>query len=321
MTRSLLPAFLFTVILAVGALSSPATAQDTPDQPASDPLVMRVVPIQFAEAGPLMSTVRNLVRANIAVDERTNSLVISARRSELDSVLELVATLDQPVPAASSDKEELVRVWTLEHAIANQKLADTLIAIFNFPQQSRSGAVSNARTARIAYDAATNQVIASGRTSALDALDVVIEAIDRPAVTTAGGDRRLRLVWLLGGLPEGDGLAVPRDLEGVIAELGQLGIVDLRRAAQTIVGITGGETFESDFVTAPGGPWEVRVEGYAAPGESGGEKLTISIKVARDDGVSSALMTTISTVPGHFVVLGASPLEGLESVFVVQITE
>ena len=108
----------------------------------------------------------------------------------------------------------------------------------------------------------------------------------------------------------------------VINELGKIGIGDLRLAAQTIVRVSGNDVFKTRFVVNVNQLWRMSFSGRASSGPGG--TRTIRLEIDGKDEANTGdirLETTITTVSGHFVVLGATPIQDLESVFVIQVTD
>lgn len=70
----------------------------------AEPLVTRIIKINFANAGELQKVLTNLLtkdkegktKGSIVVDNHTNSLIVSALPSDMNTILELVKSLDRP---------------------------------------------------------------------------------------------------------------------------------------------------------------------------------------------------------------------------------
>jgi hypothetical protein len=108
----------------------------------------------------------------------------------------------------------------------------------------------------------------------------------------------------------------------VINELGKIGISDLRLAAQTIVRVTGNDVFKTQFVARLDQLWRMSFSGRAISGPEGARTIEVDIRGQDDADIGDIrLETTITTVSDHFVVLGATPIQDLQSVFVIQLTD
>ena len=75
-----------------------ARARQTEDQ--SEPTVTQLVPVNYATASELQKNLERLLsdRGSIFIDERTNTLIITDTRRNLDDMLALVETLDRQTP-------------------------------------------------------------------------------------------------------------------------------------------------------------------------------------------------------------------------------
>jgi type IV pilus assembly protein PilQ len=73
-------------------------AQTTEQQ--TEPLVTRVVPINYTAAGTLKANLEKLLsdRGSLFVDDRTNNMIVTDRQSNITDMLGLIETLDRPTP-------------------------------------------------------------------------------------------------------------------------------------------------------------------------------------------------------------------------------
>lgn len=73
-------------------------AQETEDE--AEPTVTQLVPVNYADAPELQSNLERLLsdRGSIFINERTNTLIITDTRKNLDDMLALVETLDRQTP-------------------------------------------------------------------------------------------------------------------------------------------------------------------------------------------------------------------------------
>jgi len=90
------PSKLEMINSVLGALTLPPTRlTEKPESP--DPLVTKIVPLQFASPSNILASVQSVLtdkRSKVVADLRTSQLVISATEKELKSVDILVARLD-----------------------------------------------------------------------------------------------------------------------------------------------------------------------------------------------------------------------------------
>jgi type IV pilus assembly protein PilQ len=75
-----------------------ARARQTADQ--SEPTVTQLIPVNYATASELRTNLERLLsnRGSILIDERTNTLIVTDTRKNLDDMLALVETLDRQTP-------------------------------------------------------------------------------------------------------------------------------------------------------------------------------------------------------------------------------
>ena len=75
-----------------------ARARQTEDQ--SEPTVTQLIPVNYATASELRTNLERLLsnRGSILIDERTNTLIVTDTRRNLDDMLALVETLDRQTP-------------------------------------------------------------------------------------------------------------------------------------------------------------------------------------------------------------------------------
>ncbi len=127
-------------------------------------------------------------RVRIITDERTNSLVVLASRSELADIRELLAKLDIPVTGGGR-----IHVYYLKHADA-EELAQTLSSLLTgqpggggpgggpgvTPQALRATVTALAEGVSVTADPATNSLVIQSSQEAFATLTQVIEKLDIP---------------------------------------------------------------------------------------------------------------------------------------------
>ena len=327
-------------LLAVGMVivllkpSAVSARQDSASSPRAEASAMdsrdgdrtlSVIQLRHAAAIDAAAVINQVIAAQgvITVDERTNALIVIGTDQAQAIVREIVAELDVELDDEKTADDLIVRIFKLKHAIVNSDLASRLGSLF--PQAHAVGPrhFSSREPMRVTFDADTNQLIARGKIEALDTLRSLIEAIDRaPAAPRAPTELQVRLVWLVGGLADDQGAKIPPDMEEVILELSNLGVNELRLAAQAIVRVTGNKRFGTVFVANLNESWSMAFSGRAGSGPGGTRTLDVELQgESRSGTAESKLETSITTVSGHFVVLGVSPIRNLESVFVLQVTD
>ena len=319
-----------TIIACLGALAialsvaGVATAQEPEER------LVRVYALKWAEAGALDSALEHAALRegeSLTADARTNSLIISATAASHERVQDLLQSLDVEIARPGDDRER-VRVFPLSHAVANDRLAESLWSLYG---TNRRGGPQSARFTpplRIANDTETNQIVARGLQHDLDTLHELITALDRKPSDPVSPELRVRLIWLVNGVASSRVRPLPKDLVPVVEELDRIGITDLQLAAQSLVRVRAGEAFGTSFTAQIDDTWSVQVNGTAAGGPGGVRTLSIELSGHsqsptgnRGPAALTELETTISTRSGHYVVLGVNPIKDMDSVFVIQVSD
>jgi hypothetical protein len=295
-------------VLLPSILTAPALAQADDAEEREE---IRVLPIRHAHVTHAFEVLNEFVGdAVIYADQRSNSLIVNAIPSVHQRIKALVGMVDVAVEEEVVD-DSSVQAFPLMHTHADGNLTGTLMSILG------------SRGLRVANDPFSNQIIARGSKVTLAELGRVIQSIDKPradAEAAGTGQLQVRLLWLVDKLGE-QGRLIPADLNPVLAELKGLGIEGLRLAAQTVVRATTGRPFNTRFAAVLQAPWDVQFEGMAGT-DAAVRQIDLQIEARPNDGPGGVdLHTTIVTVTGHYVVLSANPIEGLQSVFVVQVTD
>ena len=153
-----------------------------------------VVPVINADAGKLVSNISKILTASarekkiqrssafsvkFVADDRTNSIILLASKSQTEKVKQLIAILDQEVPKG----EEKIRVYYLEHASA-ENLVKVLMEI---PSKNTKTTVLGKKTApilstkvKIMADKATNSLVIMADKEDYPVLEEVINKLDIP---------------------------------------------------------------------------------------------------------------------------------------------
>jgi hypothetical protein len=260
----------------------------------------------------------------MAIDDKAQSIVVSASPEAHERVARLIAELD--VPAERGAEREL-RVFHLKYAEAEETAA-VLSRIFGKDD------------ARIAVDRRTNSILVEASPDTLRRIEAILSTLDAAADKDAkkdapGATLRVRVVWLASELPPEEGAKPADDLKEVVAELSKIGVDGLRQLGQAIVN------------TTPDGKFQVRCSPLLA-GRPADLELQGTIKLRQETPILSVqlsasqtdlaplaesgppgrantrrlvdLGTTIAAPLGHYVVLGVTPVEKMTSVFIVQVT-
>ncbi len=96
-----------------------------------DPLELKLIPVNYAEAGELASQVKNLLseRGTVSTEKRTNTLIIRDIKANIEEALKIVEELDSPTPqvlietriveAQTNFFQDLGIQWGIAHATQN----------------------------------------------------------------------------------------------------------------------------------------------------------------------------------------------------------
>jgi len=153
---------------------------------------IRIFPLQYADAatlqlmitelyqGPGFSKMRPEDRPNLAVDDRTDSLIVSGNEAAFSMVTNLLQQLDKEGLSLAGQ----IRLVPLKHATA-QTLSLALTTLFN--QRAQASRSPDARRTRpvIIPDPRSNSLLVSAGVEDSRALDALIEKLDRQPENTA----------------------------------------------------------------------------------------------------------------------------------------
>jgi len=284
--------------------------------PAAPKTEMRVFQLKYVKAGDLAQTMQQIWRQrlgpgfSVGVDFRSNSVIVTAGSQDMAMLDALISKLD----AASSQPADKIRVFSLSHTRADPGLNNAL------------GLVLAKGTFQV--DPSRNQVIVSGDEKSLAAAEMLLSYLDTPQNKPNVAGMQVRLVWLASGPTQKEARKPPEDMKAVVAELAKMGIEETRLVAQTLIAAMPDSQFRVEGLTElDTAPYRLSVSGKleGIPGEPT-KRLQISILATQapsgpmPGGPSHGrLDTEITTLPGHFVVLGMTPTATSTSVFVVQI--
>jgi hypothetical protein len=249
----------------------------------------------------------------IAVDLRTNSLIVSATADQIERIVTIVKKLD--VISDNEPPAQRPSVIPLRSLEPNESLREALRLVLT---GQGNFTVDRQRKALIlSCDEKTKQVV----TALLGDLEKQSEK--QQGTTKPNPQIQVRVVWLVNDVPHQEASKLPDDLKEVLPGLAKLGIDKPRLAAQTLVNVTSGTKFQTRGIARLDSPCQFSVNGqFTSDNEA--PKLHIDIRANRvpqagPPGEICSLQTEISAPPGHLVVLGVTPTEASTSVFVVQV--
>lgn len=225
------------------------------DIPRTQPPATQVVSLKHADATKLLETLKQLQiapaaeggasvkQARMAVDESTNSIIISGEREDREPIIAAIARLDVPrtLPAET-------QVVPVQYAVATQ-IIQTLQQLQVAPTEGNA-----AQQIRLAADERTNSVLISGKQSDRIPIIAAIRKLDTPK-SRAGGTRVIRLRYaqaeeLVAVLKE-TATSVQKQTEGTAAAAGTAPAASGGVAGSNEVSIQADKTTNSVIITAP----------------------------------------------------------------------
>ncbi len=253
----------------------------------------------------------------IAVDQRTNSIIVNAPVDKVARIRSILTKLDVAPDPRKADPG-MLSVIPLGSIQPDKSLEDALKLVFlgKFPNSNFT--LDRQRKAVIIWgDDNTKRV-------ALDLL-ARLEETGREIQKLSGAsmDVRIRVIWLVNGLAsQKEAPPLPEDLKEILPGLAKLGIDQPRLAAQTLVNVTANRAFQTTGMAKLDYSCLYTVGGLFNAGTEP-PKLEIEIRATRQKEKSTeeicSLRTTISAPLGHLVVLGITPTQETTSAFVVQV--
>lgn len=235
-------------------------------------------------------------RNRMAVDDRTNSLIVSASPLVHDELQSIIQAID-----VSSTDELLTVQFNLQNEDAVEQAVEALEPTDLVAQWS----------ARHSRQGSQLTVTAESK----EKLAQVQKIIDVLSARPGPKARLVRIVWLVSDLS--DPRPLPEDMKPVIAELEKQGVKNMAVAAQTSVRTL--HDFELACVaTIEPGTSSAKL---SLSGTVGGDGVRLSLKAHHGDVEVAKIRTTIGAPSGHPVVLGVSPIHSNDSAFVVIVSE
>lgn len=310
------------LVAAPGAVAQQATApakkSTAPDE--TPKMQLRVYPLRYTDAKSLQSVIAQAVDQGrggseaVAADARTNSLVVRATTEDLVTIEQLVKQLDVPAPDREPGEALEMKVFK----VRNLTLSTAVM-------QQLQIAVSN--QGRVAIDASRNFVVVHDTREALARFEALLNTLDNevgPAKPAMEG-LRVRVVWLINGMERKDAAPAPGDLKGVLADLAKIGVEGLQVAAQTFVQTVPNDDFQLECSPELDNPCGLSISGRFVNAPDGLNTLQLRISAQETNHADGShrqlcnIRTTILAPAGRIVVLGATPVSKMTSVFAVQV--
>lgn len=317
------------VVVTVAGFAQPVIAEDEPTSrrgqmgasPGFGPrsqtapeagLETRPYALKHAPAEYIAVKIINLIdlghTARIAVDERTNQLIVVSDAAGHERVTQVIGLLD-----VEASEPETGALPQREYQLDPGEVSSFSELLFHVVGNGEGLNVSSGSDGRITVQAPA---------AVLDEVSRLVELQNQPPDPVPS--YRLRVVWLVSG-KEADGFSpVPPDLREVADALANMGITDLRTASQVMVQNTGSKEFyvqgQPNFSDTP---VRLSVVGQfidSTPGSTESLRLELSIEGPGQNGGTESwarIVTDLNLPPGHPVVLGTSPTREITSVFIV----
>jgi len=252
----------------------------------------------------------------IAVDQRTNSIIVNAPVDKVARIRSILTKLDVAPDPRKADPG-MLSVVPLGSIQPDQSLEDALKLVFLGKLPNSNFTLDRQRKAVIIWaDDNTKR-------AAMELLARLEQTGEVQKLSGASMDVRIRVIWLVNGLAsQKEAPPLPEDLKEILPGLAKLGIDQPRLAAQTLVNVTPNRSFQTTGMAKLDYSCLYTVGGLFTGGTEP-PKLEIEIRATRQKEKSTeeicSLRTTISAPLGHLVVLGITPTQETTSAFVVQV--
>jgi type II secretory pathway component GspD/PulD (secretin) len=252
-----------------------------------------------------------------AVDERTNSLIISGGKVDLQQIEAILMKIDVEGSARAGDAPQ-VKVFSLAHYhVEPDEGLEAMVRVL----------IPTARTGKFTVDARRNVVVVFADQPTIERVQVLLislrmerETKPQPAVE----DLQLRLFWIVSGAGRRGGSDLPEDFKEIAGELTRLGMASPRLATQITFRTETGARFESAATVALAGSHQLTITGTTGDRKNSvGLSLTINVSQSaprRSSRRPLSLRTRVSVPLDRRVLLGVTPGESLTSAFVIQVS-
>jgi Bacterial type II/III secretion system short domain len=315
-TLRCLPVCVCAALVSAGWLLTAAPALAQRDNGATKTHVIRLKNARAAEA---IKVLRDLYRdkavVSLSADDRTNSLIVSASPDVVPEIARLIQVLDDAAAQVPDESHDFL-VVRLRGIEPDKKLVEALQLL-----------LPNAKAGRFIVDPGRKLLLVQGSPALHKAVQALLTRIEMESMPSSAADNGLqvRLLWLVGGkLAKADGVPV-----GAFADLAddlkKLGLDPFRFGAHALVHATPAAPFTVTGSAAIEGASLVKLTGKLAAPQDGmvGLELTVAVmQAAEGSSVRLCDLQTEVRVPlGKMVVVGAAPVRGEPSVFIVQVID
>ncbi len=307
-----------TQALAVGKAAGPPEAkQGGTNEDKAEHRIFRLKYIPATEASRIL---RQLFGSrsglSIAVDERTNSLVLSGGMAQLVQVEAILNKIDVEGSAPVSDAPVLKIFRLGPYGVdPDEHLKSMLQTLIPAGRNGRFIIDAGRRMVMLYADPTTQQRVQM----LLSELGTQRDARQAKPAT----DLQVRLYWLVGGRGRRIGQDLPDNFKEIAGELGRLGMAQPRLATQMMIATEIGTRFETSTAVALPGSHDLTVSSMTTDrSDKVGLSVTISVNQSsrRSSRRTASLRTQVSVPFNKPVLLGVMPGEAMTSAFVVLLT-
>lgn len=294
---------------------------------------IKVFSLQNSDAASAQKVVAPLAGPDVQIvaDERTNTLIATGQRDDLEVLEAILVRLDE-----SNGRSQRLHVvgYELKH-ISAQEAADNLTTL---------GA-----EAKVAVDKTGNRLLVACDAARHEVVKNILQMLDVAEKTEVLRPMQLRLVWLVEEKLAGENAAAPAaNLEKPLKVLEErLGLTNLKTAAQFVVSLEpdgdakadgrpftarGTAEFKDEMFT------NLEFEGVLTGESAGRPVIEVSIRAtatqtvvmggrlppggrspSRSTSELAGLNTKVAAPLGHSVVLGVTSIRSAASVFILQV--
>lgn len=283
---------------------------------------VKIFTLQNADAAEAMQALKDLVgnEVQLTTDPHTNSVISSGRKDALAIVEAILLRLDE----ADNPRSNVLKVYPIKH-VSMDKATETLVQFV----QPRN----------FSMDETGSRLIVRGDEETHALVTKLLETIDVPDPKPAPKRLQVRIIWLVDEKLAGKDASPPsKDLEKVVRVLDEkLGIANLKMAAQVLVNVdtaAEGRPFTARGTTkfAEIGDADLNIEGVVKEGRTSTMEISIQAEQQTSPNPAGAfrgrsggdkqlasLNTSVAAPIGHSIVLGMTPIQSANSVFVLQV--
>lgn len=298
---------LLTLLAAPPVLAQidPTAQQPKKSQPDTTPKVMQIIPIKHALAHELAGVVSQSMRVgvNVAVDERTNSLIVSAMdQSQLEQIRVLIEEIDRPA--------------------AQREQTDTIAQFFRLPRgmERHVNSIRDAAQDLVgrgsSVSIAASTLVFRGSPESLERIRSLMEALQNDAPEAGAASHPVTFsFYVLASGEAANKTPAPEALKSVTGALAESGFPSMYLLAPLqINSSTSNDQFE--LTASADAQTDVRIKGVvSASGENGLQLRFDGSVVAMVDTSRRTALEVNSTIQmrlGEYVVLAAAPTAGMQ---------